>query len=132
MNKQKNRYTPFTGKYKMPVDEFCQKYGVNLKVIMRRMNVLYWEDFDALVVPQELGDTSADRVVRTLKLVDMGWSDESIVTRMDISLDVLNHIKNMDEYRKDMFRNGMKNYFYLDPEKIDLDKIFGEVERRGA
>lgn len=132
MNKQKNRYTPFTGKYKMPVDEFCQKYGVNLKVIMRRMNVLYWEDFDALVVPQELGDTSADRVVRTLKLIDMGWSDESIVTRMDISIDVLNHIKNMDDYRKDMFRNGMKNYFYLDPNKIDLDKIFSEVERRGA
>lgn len=127
MNKQKNRYTPFAGKYKMPVDEFCQKYGVNLKVIMRRMNVLYWEDFDALVVPQELGDTSADRVVRTLKLVDMGWSDESIVTRMDISIDALSYIKNMDEYRKDMFRNGMKNYFYLDPDKIDLDKIFTEV-----
>lgn len=128
MNKQRDRYTPFTGKYKMPVDEFCLRYGLSLKVVMHRMNVLYWEDYDSLVIPQEVGDTSADRIVRILKLIDMEWSDESIMKRMDIDLNTLTYIKGMDEYKKDMFRTKMKNYFYLDPAKIDLDHVFVEQE----
>ena len=128
MNKQKDRYTPFPDRYRMPVNEFCAKYGLSLKVVMHRMNVLYWEDFDSLVIPQELGDTPADRVARTLKLINMGWSDASIVDRMKITPQVLNHIRNMDNYRKDMFLSKMKNYFYLDPEKIDLSQIFTEVD----
>jgi hypothetical protein len=78
MNKQKTRYTPFSGEYRMPVNLFCKKYGINLRLIMHRMNVLYWEDFDSLVIPQELGDTSADKIRRTLQLLNMGWKKESI------------------------------------------------------
>jgi hypothetical protein len=78
MNKQKNRYTPFTGKYRMPVDEFCMKYGLSLKLIMHRMNVLYWEDYDSLVIPQELGDTSADKIRRVLTMQAQNWNTESI------------------------------------------------------
>jgi hypothetical protein len=127
MNKQKNRYTPFDGEYKMPVDLFCQKYGLSLKLIMHRMNVLYWEDFDALVIPQEVGDTSADKVRRTLILINQGWSHESIRTRMGIDLGVIDFIANMDDYRKKMFLE-MDSYFFLNPDKIDVSKIFVEVD----
>ena len=127
MNKQKNRYTPFPGEYRMPVDMFCRKYGIDLRVIMHRMNVLYWEDFDSLVIPQELGDTSADKIRRTLQLLDMGWTKESISKRMNVSLNVVDKIDALDDYRKNMFLN-MDNYFFLNPEKIDITKIFTEVE----
>jgi hypothetical protein len=127
MNKQKNRYTPFDGDYKMPVDLFCKKYGLSLKLIMHRMNVLYWEDFDALVIPQEVGDTSADKVRRTLILINQGWSHEAIRTRMGIDLGVIDFIANMDDYRKKMFLE-MDSYFFLNPDKIDVSKIFVEVD----
>lgn len=127
MNKQKNRYTPFTGKFKMPVDEFCDKYGLSLKVVMHRMNVLYWEDFDSLVIPQELGDTTAAQIRRTLNLLDMQWSTESIMKRMNISREAVEFIQAMDEYKKNMFLT-MENYFFLDPAKIDLNRIFVEAE----
>jgi hypothetical protein len=131
MNKQKDRYTPFTGKYKMPVNEFCRKYGISLKLIMHRMNVLYWEDFDALVIPQELGDTSADKIRRTLQLLDLGWDKESIAKRINISVEMIDNIAAMDDYKKRMFLE-MSNYFFLDPAKVDLSKIFTEVEDREA
>jgi hypothetical protein len=127
MNKQKDRYTPFTGEYRMPVDEFCRKYGISLKLIMHRMNVLYWEDFDALVIPQELGDMSADKIRRTLQLLDQKWDKKSIKKRIGTTMDSINYIEGMDEYKKRMFLD-MDSYFYLNPDKIDLSKIFKEVE----
>ena len=69
MNKRQTRYTPFKGEFKMPVDEFCQKYGLDLDTVMTRMNVRYWEDFDALVIPQNMGMTSADKIRRALMLM---------------------------------------------------------------
>jgi hypothetical protein len=127
MNKQKNRYTPFAGEYRMPVDIFCRKYGIDLKCIMHRMNVLYWEDFDALVIPQELGDTSADKVRRALIMLDSNWDNASISKRLNIPDDVVLAIAAMDDYKKNMFRT-MEHYFFLDPSKIDLSKIFVEVD----
>jgi hypothetical protein len=127
MNKQKNRYTPFEGKYKMPVDEFCDKYGLSLKVVMHRMNVLYWEDFDSLVIPQEFGDTTADKIRRTLQLIELGWSDSEIIKRMRIDEKHLSNIRDMDDYKKKMFLE-MDNYFFLNPANVDLDKIFTEVD----
>ena len=127
MNKQKNRYTPFKGKYRMPVDEFCEKYGISLKLIMHRMNILFWEDFDALVIPQELGDTSADKVRRILNMINLNWGTKEIATRMDVDEKIVDHIREMSSYMKDMFLN-MDNYFYLNPKNVDLDKIFVEVK----
>lgn len=123
MNKQKNRYTPFTGKYRMPVDEFCIKYGLSLKLIMHRMNVLYWEDYDSLVIPQELGDTSADKIRRVLTMQAQNWTTESINRRLDVPVDIIEQIALMDDYKKSVFLE-MDNYFFLNPAKIDLDKIF--------
>ena len=126
MNKQKNRYTPFTGKYRMPVDEFCMKYGLSLKLIMHRMNVLYWEDYDSLVIPQELGDTSADKIRRVLTMQAQNWTTESINRRLDVPVDIIEQIAQMDDYKKSVFLE-MDNYFFLNPAKIDLDKIFKEA-----
>lgn len=127
MNKQKNRYTPFPGEYRMPVNEFCLKYGISLKLIMHRMNVLYWEDFDSLVIPQQLGDTSADRIRRTLQLLEQGWNKEDIETRLRVPVQMIERIEQLDDYHKKMFLE-MDNYFFLNPKKIDLSKIFTEVE----
>lgn len=126
MNKQKNRYTPFSGKYRMPVDEFCYKYGLNLKVVMRRMNVLYWEDFDSLVIPTELGDTSADKIRRSLMLLQNGWDKEKICDRTGVTAETLEKINNLSDYLKNIFL-GMENFFFIEPKKVDLDKIFKEV-----
>jgi hypothetical protein len=111
----------------MPVDLFCQKYGLSLKLVMHRMNVLYWEDFDSLVIPQKLGDTSADKVRRVLLLLNQGWNKESIKARMNLDLEIIDYIAHMDDYHKEMFL-GMDNYFFLNPEKIDITKIFTEVD----
>lgn len=127
MNKQKNRYTPFSGKYKMPVDEFCMKYGLDLKIVMHRMNVLYWEDFDSLVIPQNVGDTSADKIRRTLMCLNQGWDFQSTARRMSIPVKSVEAIAKMDEYRQKMFLN-MDNYFFLDPKKVNLDMIFTEQD----
>ena len=126
MNKQKNRYTPFTGKYRMPVDEFCMKYGLSLKLIMHRMNVLYWEDYDSIVIPQELGDTSADKIRRVLTMQAQNWTTESINRRLDVPVDIIEQIALMDDYKKSVFLE-MDNYFFLNPAKIDLDKVFKEA-----
>lgn len=126
MNKQKNRYTPFTGKHRMPVDEFCMKYGLSLKLIMHRMNVLYWEDYDSLVIPQELGDTSADKIRRVLTMQAQNWTTESINRRLDVPVDIIEQIALMDDYKKSVFLE-MDNYFFLNPAKIDLDKIFKDA-----
>ena len=130
MNKQKDRYTPFKGAYRMPVNEFCNKYGISLRVIMHRMNVLYWEDFDSLVIPENLGDTSADKIRRVLMLNDEGWSKAEIKKRVGVPDNIINNILAMDDYMKDIFTKNMKNYFFLDPKKIDISKIFKEVNVR--
>lgn len=122
-NKQKNRYTPFSGKYRMPVDEFCVKYGISLKLIMHRMNVLYWEDFDSLVIPQQLGDTSADKIRRVIVMQEQGWDTDSIIRRMNVDRNAVEEIRKLDDYMKTVFKE-MDNYFFLNPAKIDLDKVF--------
>ena len=130
MNKQKNRYTPFAGDMRMPVNEFCEKYNLDLKVVMRRMNILYWEDYDALVVPQELEDLTADKIRRSLEMMSYGWSDDSIAKKFDISLDMVAKIKNLSDYYKKIFLE-MDNYFFLNPNKIDLHKIFSTGRQEG-
>jgi hypothetical protein len=94
---------------------------------MHRMNVLYWEDFDSLVIPQEFGDTTADKIRRTLQLIELGWSDSEIIKRMRIDEKHLSNIRDMDDYKKKMFLE-MDNYFFLNPANVDLDKIFTEVD----
>ena len=125
-NKQKNRYTPFSGKYRMPVDEFCVKYGISLKLIMHRMNVLYWEDFDSLVIPQQLCDTSADKIRRVIVMQEQGWDTDSIIRRMNVDRNAVEEIRKLDDYMKTVFKE-MDNYFFLNPAKIDLDKVFKEA-----
>ena len=127
MNKQKDRYTPFSGEYRMPVNAFCKKYGISLKLVMHRMNVLYWEDFDSLVIPQELGDTSADKIRRALQMLDLGWSKESIKSRLSLTIGTIEKIERLDSYYKSIFME-MDNYFFLNPNKIELSKIFKEVD----
>lgn len=127
MNKRQTRYTPFKGEFKMPVDEFCQKYGLDLDTVMTRMNVRYWEDFDALVIPQNMGMTSADKIRRALMMMQMDWSDAHICSRLDIPADVVQNIKEMDPYMKSVFIE-MDNYFFLNPKKIDLTKVFAAKE----
>lgn len=130
MNKQKNRYTPFSGIYKMPVDEFCEKYGLSLKLVMHRMNVLYWEDFDSIVIPQELGDTSADKIRRALQLLAQDWEKDKIGSRLCVEPEIIDKIEALDSYKKQMFLE-MDHYFFLNPEKIDLSKIFIQKESEG-
>ena len=129
MNKQKDRYTPFKGEYRMPVNQFCSKYGLSLRCVMHRMNVLFWEDFDSLVIPENLGDTSADKIRRILLLWDDGWKVEEISSRMGVDPEIVNNVLEMDEYLKSVFRN-MDNYFFLNPKKVDLSKVFKEVDIR--
>jgi len=125
MNKQKTRYTPFEEPYRMRVEDFCDMYGLDIKVIMHRMNVLFWEDFDALVIPQNVGDTSADRIRRTLTLLEQGWDYKAIQARMNISEEIVRNIQEMDDYLKQIFME-MDHYFFLNPKKIDVSKIFKE------
>lgn len=127
MNKQRNRYTPFKGEYRMPVDVFCAKYGLDLKCVMHRMNVLYWEDFDALVIPQNLGDTSADKIRRALILIEREWDKETIMGRLGIDEVIYDNICNMTPYLKEVFKT-MDHYFFLNPENVDLDQVFVEVD----
>lgn len=127
MNKRQTRYTPFKGEFKMPVDEFCQKYGLDLDTVMTRMNVRYWEDFDALVVPQNMGMTSADKIRRALMMMNSDWTDEAICRRLDIPADVVSNIKEMDPYMKSVFID-MDNYFFLNPKNVDLSKVFKAKE----
>lgn len=129
MNKQKTRYTPFKGAYKMPVDEFCERYGLDLRVVMHRMNALYWEDFDALVIPQNVGDTSADKVRRALMLLNSKWTFPEISKRLSLDVEVVKNISQMDDYRKKMFLE-MDNYFFLNPAKVDVSKIFFETQKK--
>jgi hypothetical protein len=44
---------------------------------------------------------------------------------------MIDNIAAMDDYKKRMFLE-MSNYFFLDPAKVDLSKIFTEVEDREA
>jgi hypothetical protein len=46
---------------------------------------------------------------------------------MGIDLGVIDFIANMDDYRKKMFLE-MDSYFFLNPDKIDVSKIFVEVD----
>ena len=128
MNKQKDRFTPFKGKYRMPINQFCERYGLNLQVVLHRLNVKYWDDFDALVVPQELGDAKVNLIARAIKRIDMGWTMREICN-LGFSEEQIEFIKSMSEYKKEMFRSMLQvNTLHLDPDKIDLDKIFTEVD----
>ena len=131
MNKRQTRYTPFKGELKMPVDEFCQKYGLDLDTVMTRMNVRYWEDFDARVIPQNMGLIPADKIRRALMMMQMNWTEKDIHNRLDIPADIIQNIKEMDPYMKSVFME-MDNYFFLNPKKIDLNKVFAVKEASQA
>ena len=132
MNKQKKRYTRgFPKAYKMPVDEFCTMYDRNLKVVMHRLNVSNWDDFDALVVPTNLGDTKPPLIKRVLRMLQMNWGDEEIAKRLSIPVEHVVDIKNLSDYEKEIYSDEggkyFKNYFFLNPEAIDVARIFHKV-----
>ena len=128
MNKQKNRYTSkaLPQQYIMPINEFCVWYGLDLKVIMHRLNITNWDDFDALIVPTDLLDTKPPTIKRALKLMEMKWSDAEIARRLDIPLNHVERIHAMSEYEKQMYSDPKyyKNYFFLNPKTIDVSQIF--------
>lgn len=128
MNKQKNRYVSkaLPSKYRMTISEFCMLYGLSLQVVMHRLNITNWADFDALVVPTDLLDTKPPLIKRALKMIDMGWSDNSIAKRLSIPYEHVARIRNLSPYEKEIYSDSKyyKNYFFLNPETIDVDKIF--------
>lgn len=136
MNKQKTRYVPFPAPYRMKLDEFCEKYGRDLKVVLHRLNVKFWDDFDAIVVPTDIAsvvdgkvknDVEAHKIKRALSMINMGLSDGYIMRRLDITERNLDVIKGLSEYEKTMYLE-MDQYFYLNPKKVDISKIFKEVK----
>lgn len=132
MNKQKTRYTKGMPKaYKMPIDEFCERYGLDIKVIMHRLNITCWQDFDALVVPTSLWDTKPHIIKRVLKMLNMGWSHPEIANRLGIPEQHVSIIENMSEYEKEIYTDAegkyFKTFFHLNSDAIDVSKIFHVV-----
>ena len=133
MNKQKTRYTKGMPKaYKMPIDEFCERYGLDIKVIMHRLNITCWQDFDALVVPTSLWDTKPHIIKRVLKMLNMGWSHPEIANRLGIPEQHVSIIENMSEYEKEIYTDAegkyFKTFFHLNSDAIDVSKIFHVVD----
>lgn len=133
MNKQKRRYTKgMPREYKMPLDEFCMLYGIDLKVIMHRLNITCWEDYDALIVPTSLMDTKPHTIRRALNLLDMGWKDDQIARRLAIPEEHIDIIRGLSDYEKEIYSNAngkyFKDYFFLNPAAIDVSKIFHAVD----
>ena len=133
MNKQKTRYTKGMPKaYKMPIDEFCERYGLDIKVIMHRLNITCWQDFDALVVPTSLWDTKPHIIKRVLKMLNMGWSHPEIANRLGIPEQHVSIIENMSEYEKEIYTDAegkyFKTFFNLNSDAIDVSKIFHVVD----
>ena len=133
MNKQKTRYTKGMPKaYKMPIDEFCERYGLDIKVIMHRLNITCWQDFDALVVPTSLWDTKPHIIKRVLKMLNMGWSHPEIANRLGIPEQHISIIENMSEYEKEIYTDAegkyFKTFFHLNSDAIDVSKIFHVVD----
>lgn len=133
MNKQKTRYTKGMPKaYKMPIDEFCMRYGLDIKVIMHRLNITCWEDFDAMVVPTALWDTKPHIIKRILKMLSMGWGHEEIAKRLGIPENHVEIVENLSDYEKEIYTDAegkyFKNFFHLNNETIDVSKIFHAVD----
>lgn len=133
MNKQKTRYTKGMPKaYKMPIDEFCMRYGLDIKVIMHRLNITCWQDFDALVVPTSLWDTKPHIIKRALNLLNMGWSHKEIANRLGIPEEHVDIIENMSDYEKEIYTDAegkyFKTFFHLNSEAIDVSRIFHPVD----
>ena len=133
MNKQKTRYTRGMPKaYKMPIDEFCMCYGLDIKVIMHRLNITCWQDFDALVVPTALWDTKPHIIKRALKMLNMGWSHKEIANRLGIPDEHVAIIENLSEYEKEIYLDVegkyFKTYFHLNSDAIDVSRIFHAVD----
>lgn len=133
MNKQKTRYAKEMPKaYRMPISEFCMRYGRDLKVILHRLNTTCWLDFDALVVPTTLGDTKPHIIKRTLKMLNMGWSHKEIASRLGIPEEHVDIIENLSDYEKEVYLDVdgkyFKTFFLLNSETIDVSRIFHEVD----
>jgi hypothetical protein len=62
-------------------------------------------------------------------MLSLGWSKESIQRRAEVDLKTIDIIESMDEYRKNMFLT-MDNYFYLNPNNVDLSKIFVDGDNK--
>ena len=118
--------------YKMPIDEFCMRYGLDIKVIMHRLNITCWQDFDALVVPTALWDTKPHIIKRALTLLNMGWSHAEIAKRLGIPDEHVAIIENMSDYEKEIYldvdHKYFKTYFHLNSEAIDVSRIFHAVD----
>ena len=130
MNKQTSRYTPkyLPQQYVMRLADFCTWYDRELRVIMRRLNTKRWLDFEALVVPTELEDTTPDLIQRALKLINQGQQNAYIAKRLDIPENHVEFIRNMSDYEKEVYldvdKKYFKTYFYLNPQTIDVSRIF--------
>lgn len=130
MNKQTSRYTPkyLPQQYVMRLADFCTWYDRELRVIMRRLNTKRWLDFEALVVPTELEDTTPDLIQRALKLINQGQQNAYIAKRLDIPESHVEFIRNMSDYEKEVYldvdKKYFKTYFYLNPQTIDVSRIF--------
>lgn len=135
MNKQKTRYTARElVDFRMPINEFCLIYGRDLKVVMHRLNISNWFDYDALIVPTELGDTTPDKIRRVLTLIEYHWSDAAIAKHLSVPEAHVGIIKNLSEYEKQIYsdKSYFLNYFRLNPAKIDAKKIFHPVSEKSA
>ena len=123
----------------MKLDEFCEKSDRNLKVVLHRLNVKFWDDFDAIVVPTTMAtivdgkvkdDVEAHKIRRALTMMRDKFDDGYIMRRLELSERNIEEIKKLSDYEKEMYL-GMDQFFYLNPEKIDVSKIFHEVQKKG-
>jgi formyltetrahydrofolate synthetase len=104
--------------------------------VLHRLNVKFWDDFDAIVVPTDLAvivdgkvkeDVEANRIRRALSMLKSGFDDEYIKRRLDLNDRNLEVIKNLSDYEKNMYLD-MDQFFYLNPAKVDVSMIFHEVK----
>ena len=131
MNKQPNRKTHLTpAKYNIPLKTFCKKYNREEKVVMRRLNTKKWMDYDAIVVPTELGDTTPNIIAEAMKKINnpnVNLSNASIAKSLGIPEEHVEFIRNMSEYEHEIYSHPEKyfmSYFYLKPSAIDVSRIF--------
>lgn len=124
MVSKKKKFTPFNGKYKMLLEDFCEKYDRDLSIVRQRINS-YWEIEDALITPTTVGTMQVHQIRRALHMLDLGWSVTFIANRLSCREEDISSIEDWDPYIKSIF-NEMDNFFYLDHHKIDLDKVFKE------
>ena len=126
MNKKPDRKTPapFRGsRYDMKLNDFCEQAGIQLKVVLSRLNTSNWPDFDAILVPTEAKDVMPNQVRRILYLQNHGWSNAELARRFSATEDGIESIRNMTDYQKSIFENSTG--IWLDvPEDFDPVKVW--------